>query len=463
MTIKNMLKGAAAATVMMAFGVANAAAQAGGCEETQFTSSNYEFYGKAETELLVNKNPAAALAALNTLMTKSLNCYERGAALRLGAAIKIENGDYTGAVRDLEQALDQGYIPASDAMNTYYTISQIYLNEENLNKSLEYYDKWMRAGGVPNRDQKWTLAVLYQKLDRNNDALRYAEQVFATDGPNAKREVYDFLIYLYEQTGNLEKKAQLLEQLLIRNPTELRLWEQIRGDYFRANNERKAFEVHKAMYLAGLVTAEADIMRMVNFYNQFNAPYQAAKILEKEINAGRVAKNYSQLERLATLYQVAREYEKAIPVIEEAAAISSNGEMYERLGRSYSELKQWNNVEDALTKALDKGGLKNAGLTWVLIGQSRYERDDRSGAREAFRRANNRAGRGWLQFMDAEVATEVALRVFEAQSKVDDIIKEKERCDEIAVLGGEPTALCQSVETRLAEAEAELERVKGSG
>lgn len=319
----------------------------------------------------------------------------------------------------------------------------------------------MRAGGVPDRDQKWTLAVLYQKLDRNEDSLRYAEAVFASDGPNAKREVYDFLIYLYEQTGNLEKKAVLLEQLLMKNPTELRLWEQIRGDYFRADNERKAFEVHKAMYLGGLVTSESDIMRVVNFYNQFNAPYQAAQILEKEMNAGRVAKNYEQLERLATLYQVAREFKKAIPVIREAADMSGNGQMYERLGRSYSELKQWEEVETALDRALAKGGLKDSGLTWVLIGQSRYERNDRSGAREAFRTANNRAGRGWINFMDAEVATEKALRVFEAQSKVNDIEKEKFRCDEIAVLGGEPTEQCLSVPGRLEEANTELERVRG--
>ncbi len=462
MMIKSMLKAAAAGTVLMAFGVGTASSQAVPCEITQFSSSNYEFYGKAETELIVNDNPQAALAALNQLNAQTLNCYEQGAALRLGAAIKIDTLDYAGAVRDLEQALDQGFIPETEAKSTYYTISQIYLSEENLEKSIQYYDKWMRAGGAPDRDQKWTLAVLNQKLDRNTASLRWAEEVFAIDGPNAKREVYDFLLFLYEATNNLEKKAVLLEQLLMKNPTELRLWEAIRGDYFRAENERRAFEVHKAMYLGGLVSSESDIMRVVNFYNQFNAPYQAATILEKEMNAGRVAKNYDQLERLATLYQVAREYEKAIPVIEEAAEMGADGTMYERLGRSYSELKEWAKAEESLQSALNKGGLRNAGLTWVLIGQSRYERNDRSGAREAFRSANNRAGRGWQSFMDAELATEKALRVFEAQSLVNDLEKEKSRCDEIAVLGGEPTDQCKSVEGRITDATVILDRVRNS-
>ncbi|MEM8615632.1 MAG: hypothetical protein AAGF20_01735, partial [Pseudomonadota bacterium] len=293
MTIKSLFKSSAIAAVLMASTAGLAHAQ--GCVETQFSSKNAEFYLKAETELLTNKNVAAALQALNQLRSKELNCYEEGAALRLSAAAKIESKDYSGAVRDLETALNKGYIPQSEAKTTYYNISQIYLTQSNNAKALEYFDKWMRAGGQPTRDQKWTLAVLNQQMDRNTDALRWAEEVFRADGPNAKDDVYKFLLYLYEKTGNLTKKAQLLEQMLQRNPQDMQIWEAIRGDYFRGKDERKAFEVHKAMYLGGLIDSEEDIMRVVNFYNTFNAPYQAAKVLEKEMNAGRLSKTYDRL------------------------------------------------------------------------------------------------------------------------------------------------------------------------
>ena len=77
--------------------------------------------------------------------------------------------------------------------------------------------------------------------------------IFEIDGSNAEREVYDFLIYLYDATGQRAKKAALLEQLLAKNPNERRLWDAIAGDYFQANEERKAFEVQKAMYLGGQI------------------------------------------------------------------------------------------------------------------------------------------------------------------------------------------------------------------
>ncbi|MEL6858129.1 MAG: hypothetical protein AAFO74_07065 [Pseudomonadota bacterium] len=451
--MKRILQSAATIAIAASIGVSTATAQA--CEETQFTSGNAENYLKAETELLANDNPQGALAALNALRASPLNCYEEGAALRLGAAIKIETGDYDGAVADLITAVDRGYIPADQQKTTFYNISQIYLSTDNKVKALEYMDKWMALGGVPDRNQKWTLAVLYQQMDRFPDALVWAERVLQDDGPGADRQVYDFLIFLYDKTGNFAKKAELLELLLARDPSDRQLWDAIAGDYFRGGQDRKAFEVQKAMYLGGILQTEDELMRIVNFYNSFDVPYAAARILEKEINAGRISKNYERLELLANLYQVAREFEKAIPVIEEAAEISSDGKMYERLGRSYSELQDWAAAEDALIKAINKGGLSDAGLAWVLVGQSRYERDDRSGAREAFRSANNRGGRGWIDFMAAEDNTAVALARFTLFNVVSDYKKEKERCKDLEVIGNAPES-CETVDERLATAEKEL-------
>ena len=463
MGFKTFLRGAVFAGTVAVFGAAGAMAQAAQCEAEQFGSQAGEVYLKAETELLQNENPQAALQQINKLRNMELNCYEQGAVLKLGAAIKIQANDYAGAARDLEAAIDQGYVSGDQVATTYYQIFQIYLSQQELEKALDYSERWMNAGGDPDRDDMWRLAVVNQKLENNQEALRWAEQVFEIDGTDAEREVYDFLIFLYDATNQRAKKARLLEQLLARNPNERKLWDAIAGDYFQAQEERKAFEVQKAMYLGGILQEEDELMRIVNFYNRFNVPYHGARTLEKEMNAGRISKTYDRLELLANLYQVAREFDQAIPVIEEAARMNNSGEMYERLGRSYAELQEWEETEEAMLQALNAGGVENRGLAWVLVGQSRYERGDRAGAREAFRNANNRGGRGWLQFMNSEEATEAALVRFEAQSLVQDTKNEKERCERLAVLGeGNAPEACATVDERLEEAEQALAEVENS-
>lgn len=456
MGFKATLKGAVVAGMMVAFGAGAAVAQA--CEETQFSSKTGEVYLQAEQAAMVNKDFATAAQKMNQLRSMQLNCYEEGAVLKLSAYINIERGNRLDAINDLLTAMNKGYIPEADKKQTYYNIAQIYLQEEDVGKALEYMTKWRQAGGVPDRTQKWQLAVLHQRVDNFSEAIRWAEEVKRDDGANVKQEVFDLLIYLYNQTDNKAKLAQVLEEVLVRNPTERKYWDAIAGNYFAANEERKAFEVQKAMYLAGLLTKEDEIMRVVNFYNRFNAPYHAARILEKEMNAGRINRSLERLELLANLYQVAREHEKAIPVIQAAADAGGGGAMYERLGRSYADLQMWKETEDALQKALNMGGLKDRGNAYVLIGQSRYERGDRAGAREAFRQAGNRAGRSWLQFMDSEEATEDALVCFEVQSAYLNVENEAKICKRLEVLGEENVPEnCKTIPERLKAAQEKFE------
>ena len=453
MGFKATLKGAVLAGMMAAFGAGAAMAKAA-CEETQFSSKTGEIYLKAEQSAMTDKDFNAASQFMNQLKSQQLNCYEEGAVLKLSAYINIERGDRQGAIRDLQSALDKGYIPAKDAAQTYYNIAQIYLQGENVEKALEFMKKWQQAGGQPDRQQKWQLAVLYQRVDDFQTAIKWAEEVKRDDGSNYKQEVYDLLIYLYNSVDDKAKLASILEEVLVRNPTERKYWDAIAGNYFAANEERRAFEVQKAMYLAGLLTKEDELMRVVNFYNRFNAPYHAAQILEKEMNAGRISKSLKNLELLANLYQVAREHEKAIPVIKQAAAAGGGGAMLERLGRSYADLQMWEETEEALTDALNAGGVKDRGTAYVMIGQSRYERNDRAGAREAFRQANNRGGRGWLQFMDSEEATADALVCFEVQSAYLNIENEAKICKRLEVLGEENVPeSCKTVPERLKAAE----------
>ncbi len=462
MSFKMLIKGAGAAFAVLTFSVGAATAQPI-CDTEEFGSENGELYLAAENELTINDNPAAALVALNKLRAQSLNCYEEGAALQLSAAIKLQTDDYLGAAEDMKLSIARGYVQGQARTDLLKSLSQIYFAEDQYAEGLNYINQWMNEGGVPNRDEKWTIAVVNFQLERFQDSLPWAEEVYAIDGSNANKTVTDFLLLLYDRTNQPAKKSALLEELLERDPSNRTYWDAISGGYYQADDERKAFEVQKAMYLGGILTTEDELNRIVQFYNRFDVPYHAARILEKEINAGRISKTYKNLELLANLYQVAREHEKAIPVIREAAALNNNGQMYERLGRSYADLQRWEEAEQALTQALNAGGLKDSGLAWVQIGQSRYERGDRPGAREAFRSARNRGGRGWIAFMDSEERTAKALRIFEAATVRQELENEQKACDQLSVLGddGLPEG-CTTVAVRLEEAEAELARVQAS-
>jgi hypothetical protein len=124
--------------------------------------------------------------------------------------------------------------------------------------------------------------------------------------------------------------------------------------------------------------------------------------------------------------------------------------MYERLGASYSELQKWKETEDALQQALKLGGVKDRGTIWVRIGQSRFERGDRAGAKEAFRQAGNAGGRGWLEFMQSEEETKAALVCFEVQAANMNLVNEDKICKKLQGLGDAQPEGCKTIAQRLA-------------
>lgn len=249
MGVKQMRKANWMTTALLAavssFALAGAA-HAQTCAENTFGAKTGQVYLDAENELLGNKNPQAALAKLNQLRgMPELNCYERGAMLRLSAAIKIETGNRAGAIADLEEAIRVGAITGADIQQTYYNMGQLMLQDNNIPRAKEYMLRWINSGARPTRDQNWQMAIIFQKLDDYRGALPYAERVLQMDGANASDQVIDFLIFLYDRTGNKVKKAQLLERKLAKNPRDKRTWEAIAGEFFQGGDERKAFEVQK--------------------------------------------------------------------------------------------------------------------------------------------------------------------------------------------------------------------------
>ena len=452
---------ALSAGVLLAVMTSPAAAQAV-CDATEFSTTTGQIYLNAESELLQNDDAAAALAELNKLRSMELNCYERGAMLRLSANINMDTGDNAAAVRDLEEAIRIGAISGDQVLLTYYNIAQLYMVNDDIAKARDYMERWLDGGGQPGRDQNWQLAILYQKLENYQQSVVYAERVLDADGENAERQVLDFLLYLYDRTGDRVKKAELLERLLDDNPNERRLWDVVSGLYFENNEERKAFEVQKAMYLADILQTEDELMRIVNFYNSFNTPYEAAKVLEREMNRGRISRSGENMELLADLFQVSREFERAIPVIRQAAQIGNSGEMYKRLGRSCFELGQYEDAVGAFQDAIRSGGHNEPGYTRVLIGQSLYELDRKDDAADYFREATEfadgrQAGAAWLGFLRAERVTEIALQRSQLEIRLHGLENEKSSCDEFVSLGKFLPETCTTIDARLGEVLSQLE------
>ena len=142
-------------------------------------------------------------------------------------------------------------------------------------------------------------------------------------------------------------------------------------------------------------------------------PYRAAKVLLAGFQAEAIEREDKTLQSLGQAWQLSQEVDKAIEVYEEAAELSGDGKIFERLSYLYLEDDQFDKCVAAASGALDKGGLRRVQTVHVVRGMCLYNQDKLTSARRAFSQCrrvarnekdniNVRICGQWITFIDRE-------------------------------------------------------------
>ena len=103
----------------------------------------------------------------------------------------------------------------------------------------------------------------------------------------------------------------------------------------------------------------------------------------------------------------AREGAKSIPMMEQAAAKSDEGELYVRLGNVYLDGDQFAKAADSVTKGLEKGGVKRPDQARLVLGMAYFNLGEYGKARKAFRDAgkderSEKYSKQWITYVTSE-------------------------------------------------------------
>ncbi|MDZ7628930.1 MAG: tetratricopeptide repeat protein [Parvularculaceae bacterium] len=389
-----------------------------------------------------------SLQKLNDLIAARPNMkpYDKSTTYQMRGSIKVQLDDYQGALRDFQASLDAGGLPPNQNNQLRYFIAQIQFQLENYQAAIQGLNAWIasaRAEGTPvDANAYYLLAAAYTQVTPPNwrAASGPAEQAIAAR-TEPKKSDHDLLNLIYSELGENSKRGPLLEKMINLWPNERAYWVQLSGFYSQTQKDKDAFAVLEVAYRAGLLTRESELITLVNYYSYFDNPFRGAKLMEREMEAGRIAKNIKNLTLLSQLWSQSREHKRAIPVLRQAAQSSGDGELYYRLGQVLLADEQYADADRALTQAINKGGMnaQKTGDAWLLIGTARFSAgkpedcNQRSRARQAFVNAqrypnSSRQASDWVTYIDA------ITRTLGDQDKLEQQQNEDARLDQMARL-----------------------------
>lgn len=363
---------------------------------------------------LSDGKPNEALAALGELQGKqdSLSDHEKAMMWQTFAYAYSALERYGPAAEAFEKCLALNVLPEAAVLNARYNLAQLYLVQENFTKAIENFEIWFKASENPSADAHYMMAAAYAQAGRPRAALPHAAKAVAKS-PAPKEPWLQILLSLQMQTGEVRAGTETLHALINAFPKKT-YWLQLASAYGELDDNKRALATMELAERQGFLTSENEVRHLVQLYLVNDIPVRAARLVERAMTGGRLAKDAKNYELLANTWLQARERERAVAPLEQAAAMSGDGNLYVRLGQVHLSEERWGRAREALTRALQKGGLRDTGNAHLMLGiaaasEGRWQEAERAFTAARRHEKSAKAAEQWL----AHITEETTLKEYE--------------------------------------------------
>ena len=400
----------------------------------------YDRITKAQ-EMVDAKNYQGALKSLNTLYNPDkLTEYEQSNVLNYIGFVYYNMDDITNAIRTYERMVAIPSLEEQMAKQTMYTLAQLYTMEEQYAKALTTLDRWFLLETNPAPDPFILKAQNLYQVRRYSDMIEPIENAMRVarerDKP-VKEDWYVLLNFAYFQQEDYRMVRDIQKTLLLNWPKK-RYWFSLAGAFTELGEDENLINAYAAANDQQMLVKESELVTMAQLFMQREVPYKAGQLLEKEMAAGRVSKNAKNYRLLSQAWQLSMEDEKAIPALQEAARLSSDGELDVRLGNALLNTGKYNECVTAVRTGIRKGDLKSPDNAQISLGMCLYNQHKYRAAIEAFQAAakttrSRKISNQWINVIRAEINRNEQIRLAEdaARKKRQEINERREKAGRV--------------------------------
>jgi len=348
---------------------------------------------------------------------ENLKSYDRSVMWNSWGYVYFVEGKYDQAMRAYDNVINEPEVTLPIRNAALFTLAQLNLVKENYAKGISLILQWMDEVETVTA-QAWSLLgqAYFQQgnFKKAMSSMKTAISMSEEEGYKPKENWY---VIVAACIGELKKeigeKNALLQQLDIYEilvnlyPKKL-YFIQLGGTYGQLGRERDYMITLKAAHSKDLLDKESEYLALAQLLLLNKNPFWAAQVLvsgQKKITTyqetvkdkatgketkvdktGPVVKsNEKNLKLLADSWRMAQEIEKAIPVLEQAAALSKDGKSYVLLGNLYLSEDKLNEAVDAIKKGLKKGKIDKLSQVHLTLGQAYFELQKFDAAKKEFR------------------------------------------------------------------------------
>jgi tetratricopeptide (TPR) repeat protein len=363
------------------------------------------YTGLKKAEALISKKSyQQAEQKLKALLVDiDQNSYSQATVLRSLSSVYALKGKYSQAAKTLSSCLDLNVLPDDQRQRATLNLGQLYMTTKQYAQAISTVEPYLANNTKLDSTINVLIANAYAQLKHYRKALTYIKKAISAS-KNPQASWYQLNLVIYFELKQYSSAAKLLTTLIQMYPDNKKYWVQLSSVYQQLEQYKKAVVVKQLSYKKGFIDTERELLSLANLLLYINSPYKAAQLIHTEITQKNIHNNAKNWETLANAWILAKEFDKAIKTLETASKLNQKGDIDQKLGQIYVQQEKWNLAIKTLIKALNKGGLKNIGDAYLLLGMSYYELKQIKAAEKAFLsatkyRKNNKAALQWLNYI----------------------------------------------------------------
>ncbi len=375
-------------------------------------SKVYEQLARAQSAADEDGDIPEAISILEEVESKadSMNSYEKAMMYNFYGFIYYNDEQYEKALDAFEKVVDQQPIPEKFEMTTLFSLAQLHLMQGNYAKTIQFLERWeaLHEGAIPPKNEVLKAQAYYQnkEYEKAADWITQAISEHEAEGMIPDEGWLILQRAVYYELKQPEKVKDVLVKL-VKLFNEPKYWTQLAGMFGELGEERKQLAIMEAAYQQGYVESAADIFNLAQLYYYHRAPYKGALLMEQAMKDGVLEENLRNLKFLGQSWSLAKEQDKAIPVMMQAAELADDGELDAQLAQILLNEERWDEAIAAADRAVEKGDLRNPGLVYLVKGMALYNQKQYALAlnqlAEAEKHQKSRAmAQQWKQFVSSE-------------------------------------------------------------
>jgi len=372
---------------------------------------------------------------LREMISKSqdMKSYDRSIMWNYWGYTKYSEEDYQGAIEAYTKVINEEEVTLPLRTGTLLTLATLHMVEEDYAKGIELILVWMDEVETVTA-QSWSLLMTAYFAEENYrkslDAGLQAVSLAEIEGYTPKENWYATMAACYDELkAEFGEKVTLLKQLeifeiLVNLYPKKRYFLNLAQTYGSLEREQDYMVALNAAYMKDYLDKEGEYLTLAQLLLMNNNPYQAAKVIvygqnkkvlvtdektKKEELKPVVKDSEKVLKLLADSWRMAQEINKAIPVLEEAAKLSKDGETFVLLGNLYLAEDKLEQAISSIEKGIKKGKLKKKSQAHLTLGQAQFELQNFEEAKKQFRMAARdkdkkikKTANSWIKYTENE-------------------------------------------------------------